>query len=172
MTRAEEKTVLVVEDEPDVRLFLRTVLEDAGFNVITAEDGEIAWQTIRERRPDFISLDLFLPKRSGRRLLRDLKADPDLAGIPLLILTAHADDDLAREEPEDVLNRFINEGPGRLLRKPVRPVDFVRCVQQALGIAATEQVEERLGLKDKVQKLMADADSEALKAALKALRQE
>ena len=172
MTRAEGKTVLVVEDEPDVRLFLRTVLEDAGFNVITAKDGEIAWRMIREKCPDFISLDLILPKRSGHRLLRDLKADRELAGIPVLILTAHADDDLAQGEPGDVLNRFINEGPGRLLRKPVRPVDFVRCVQQALGIPATEQVEERLGLKDEVQKLMADADSEALEAALKALRQE
>lgn len=65
MTRAEDKTVLIVEDEPDVRLFLQTVVEDAGFNVMTAADGEEALKRAREKKPDFISLDLILPRKSG-----------------------------------------------------------------------------------------------------------
>ena len=73
MERAEDKTILIVEDEPDVRLYLQTVLEDANFNVITVGDGEEAFKLIKEKKPDFISLDLILPKKSGHKLLMELK---------------------------------------------------------------------------------------------------
>jgi CheY-like chemotaxis protein len=170
MAKAEEKTVLVVEDEPDVRVFLQTVLEDAGFNVITAADGDAAWSMINEARPDFISLDLILPKRSGHRLLKDLRQDKELKKIPVLIVTAHANDELGRNDPEDILNHVIAEGPGRLLQKPVKPIDFVRCVQQALQVDEGEDVEAKLMLKDKMRKMMAGADSDALRSAMEALR--
>lgn len=171
MARAQDKRVLVVEDEPDVRMFLQTVLEDAGFQVLTAADGEIAWRMIQEYRPDFISLDLILPKKSGHRLLKDLRQDPELKKIPVLIVTAHADDELGRDDPENVLNNFIAEGPGRLLTKPVKPIDFVRCVQDALGVEEGEGVEARLTLKDQLRSMMAGADPEALQAAMKSLRE-
>ena len=58
MPQAEEKTILVVDDEPDVRQYLEMVLRDAGFRVVTAGDGEEAMEKIREKKPDFISLDL------------------------------------------------------------------------------------------------------------------
>jgi len=171
MARAQDKRVLVVEDEPDVRMFLQTVLEDAGFQVLTAADGEIAWRMIQEYRPDFISLDLILPKKSGHRLLKDLRQDPELKRIPVLIVTAHADDELGRDDPENVLNSFVAEGPGRLLTKPVKPIDFVRCVQDALGVEEGEGVEARLTLKDQLRSMMASADPEALQAAMKSLRE-
>ncbi len=169
MVRAEDKTVLVVEDEPDVRVFLQTVLEDAGFQVITAKDGELGWEMICERRPDFISLDLMLPKRTGHRLLRDLRADRELAQIPVLIVTAHADDDLGGG-PDGVLDSIIAEGPGKLLKKPVKPIDFVRCVQQALGVEEGVDLESKFDLKGQVQNLMNGAEPDALRAALEALR--
>ena len=170
MRRPEDATVLVVEDEPDVQLFLRTVLEDAGFAVLTASDGETAWEMIVEQRPDFISLDLVLPKRSGHRLLRDLRKDKELSKIPVLILSAHVEDDLGGAEPRDVLNRFLREGPGRLLSKPVKPLDYVRCVADALGIEAGEPLESRLAVRDEMDALMRGASREALQAALEALR--
>lgn len=170
MTKAEDKTVLVVEDEPDVRVFLQTVLEDAGFQVLTAADGDSAWTLIQEARPDFISLDLILPKRSGHRLLKDLRQDPDLKRIPVLIVTAHAEDELGQNDPEEILNRVIAEGPGRLLQKPVKPIDFVRCVQTSLGVDEGEDVEAKLLLKDQMRKMMAGADSDALRAAMEALK--
>ncbi len=170
MVSSTEKTVLVVEDEPDVRYFLQTVLEDAGFKVITAEDGEKAWETIAAKKPDFITLDLILPRRSGRRLLRDLKADSALAKIPVLLITAHAKDGLGSEGPEDVLNNFILEGPGRLLEKPVKPADLVRCVSETLGVSISEENEEKLGMRREAQRLVANADPDALRRALEALR--
>lgn len=169
MTRAQEKTVLVVEDEPDVRLFLQTVLEDAGFNVLTAEDGQQAWDTIVEKKPDFVSLDLVLPKKTGHKLLRELRKDKDLSKIPVLVVTAHADDDLGRG-PESILDSIMAEGPGKFLRKPVKPIDYVRCVQQALGIDEDADVEGKLAVKGEMENLMKEASPTALKAALAALK--
>ena len=172
MAKASEKTVLVVEDEPDVRFFLQTVLEDAGFNVITAADGDVAWTMINEQRPDFISLDLILPKRSGHRLLKDLRQDAALKKIPVLIVTAHAEDDLGRNDPESILDRVIAEGPGKLLQKPVRPIDFIRCVQEALGVQEEENVEARLMLKDQMRRMMESAGPDALRAAMEAMKEQ
>lgn len=172
MAKASEKTVLVVEDEPDVRFFLQTVLEDAGFNVITAADGDVAWTMINEQRPDFISLDLILPKRSGHRLLKDLRQDATLKKIPVLIVTAHAEDDLGRNDPESILDRVIAEGPGKLLQKPVRPIDFIRCVQEALGVKEEENVEARLMLKDQMRRMMESAGPDALRAAMEAMKEQ
>ena len=58
MASARDKTVLVVDDEPNIRQYLRTLLEDAEFNVLTAEDGVEALRISKEQHPDFISLDL------------------------------------------------------------------------------------------------------------------
>lgn len=170
MALSSEKRVLVVEDEPDVRLFLQTVLEDAGFRVMTAEDGEKAWEIINREKPDFISLDLILPRRSGRRLLRDLQADDTLKKIPVLLVTAHAKDGLGSEGPEDVLNHFILEGPGRLLEKPVKPEDLVRCVSETLGVEVAPEATEKIGMRREAERLVAKADPEALQRALKALQ--
>jgi len=85
MQQAEEKTILVVDDEPDVRQYLEMVLVDAGFKVVTANDGEEAMEKIRERKPDFISLDLVMPRKSGHRLLKELRRDRELSRIPVLI---------------------------------------------------------------------------------------
>jgi CheY-like chemotaxis protein len=153
-------------------MFLKTVLEDAGFRVLVAGDGDTAWRLIQEERPDFISLDLILPKRSGHRLLKDLRGDAELARIPVLIVTAHAHDDLGADDPEDILNHVIAEGPGRLLEKPVKPIDFVRCVQETLGVEEADDVEARLQLKDQMKRMMADADAEALRSAMDALNKQ
>jgi DNA-binding response OmpR family regulator len=75
MEQARDKTVLVVDDEPNVREYLRTVLEDAEFNVVTAADGEEALEVIHRDRPDFISLQRAVAHpgadRHGSRPRRD-----------------------------------------------------------------------------------------------------
>jgi DNA-binding response OmpR family regulator len=67
MVRAQEKTVLVVDDEPNVRDYLAQILRDAGFQVQTAGDGGEALEMIRREPPDFISLDLVMPRKRGFR---------------------------------------------------------------------------------------------------------
>ena len=83
-------TILVVDDEADVRTYLRVLFRKNGWEVETAENGEIGFERAREIRPDLIFLDLLMPKRSGIMTYRRIKRDPDLADTPVVILTGLA----------------------------------------------------------------------------------
>lgn len=170
MERAEDKTILVVDDEPDVRDYLKMILEDAGFRVVGAGDGEAALEIIKRDKPDFISLDLVMPRKSGHKLLSELRRDQELARIPVLIVTAHAKDDLGKKDLDDMLENKMITGPGTYLEKPVNPNSYVRAIQRALGLEESPRVEEKIGLKEELQESIKDADPDALKRALEALR--
>lgn len=170
MASARDKTVLVVDDEPNVRKYLQTILEDAEFNVLTAADGEEALAIIREQRPDFISLDLIMPRKSGHKVLFELKRDPDLSKIPVLLVTAHAQTELGQGDLQDLLDQRVMSGPGTYLEKPVDPLSYVRCIQRALGLDETPGVGERIGLKQELEDRMQKASPEALRQALELLK--
>jgi len=170
MSRPEDKTVLIVEDEPDVRMYLQTILEDAGFHVVTACDGEEGLQKIRAQRPDFISLDLVMPRKTGHRLLMELKKDKDLSRIPVLIVTAHARTDLGKAQMAEIFDGAALLGPGLYLEKPVKPLQYVQCVQRALGLPVSESLDEPSDMRDEIQNLVKDADAETLARALAALK--
>ncbi len=172
MVQPQDKTVLVVDDEPNVRVFLQTVLEDAGFNVVTAADGDEALEIIRSNKPDFISTDLVMPKRSGPRLLYELKKDKALSRIPVLIVTAHAKTDMGKSDLEDVMADSVMSGSGVYLEKPVRPAAYVRHVKEALGIEVTEDDVDKMSLKEQLQDRMKNADPEAIRKALEAMGNE
>lgn len=84
------KTIFVVEDEEDILELLRYNLEREGFTVAAATDGEEAIKAIPRKQPDLIILDLMLPGMDGMAVCRTLKKDPDIAGIPIIMLTAKA----------------------------------------------------------------------------------
>ncbi len=170
MIRAEDKTILVVDDEPDIRQYLKAILEDAGFRVLTAADGEEALRVIKEERPDFISLDLVMPKKSGHKLLFELRKDRELSRIPVLIVTAHARDEMGRKDLEDIMANSVMSGPGIYLEKPISPLSYVRAIQRALGIGDSNGVEEKLNLKAELEKSLQSADPEAMRRALEALQ--
>jgi CheY-like chemotaxis protein len=170
MEQAKDKTILVVDDEPDVREYLRTVLEDADFKVVTAGDGVEALEIIHREKPDFISLDLIMPRKSGHKLLYELKKDKELSRIPVLIVTAHARDELGKENLEDILNNRVMSGPETYLEKPVNPLSYVRSIQRALGIEESERAEDKLSLKNELQQELQSADADALRQALEALK--
>lgn len=170
MAKAEDKTVLVVDDEPDVRSYLSMILTDAGFNVRTAGDGVEALKMIREQKPDFISLDLVMPRKSGHKLLYELRKDRELSRIPVLVVTAHAKTELGKADLEDIMENTLISGPGVYLEKPVKPLDYVRCVQRALGIEETPAVDEKIDIKETLEKELKKADTDTMKRALDVLR--
>ncbi|TKJ36578.1 response regulator [candidate division LCP-89 bacterium B3_LCP] len=166
------KYVLVVDDEEDVRNYLKTALQDAGFRVVTAGDGFEAIEMVKKEVPDLISLDLVMPKKSGAMFHRELKKNKEWAKVPVLIVTGHAHDDLGKADLEEL----TMSGPGIYLEKPVSPKAYVKAVCQLLNIdpPKTGAVE---GEKPKEDQLRSElfqklnkADSEALKRALKALK--
>jgi len=172
MAKPQEKTVLVVDDEPNVRDYLSQILLDAGFNVVTAGDGNAAMEMIRSNPPDFISLDLVMPRKSGHKLLYELRKDRRLSRIPVLIVTAHARDELGEGDLKDIVDNRVIAGPGVYLEKPVKPLDYVRCVQRALGIEESPESEDKIALQEELQKALPKAEPHALRRALEALRKQ
>ncbi|PMR74109.1 response regulator transcription factor [Billgrantia endophytica] len=81
--------VLVVDDEPNIVLSLEFLMQQAGFDVVTAEDGEGALARVADAPPDLILLDISLPGISGFDVLEQLRNDPRHARLPIIMLTAH-----------------------------------------------------------------------------------
>jgi CheY-like chemotaxis protein len=114
------KTVLVVDDELDVRIFLETLLKKHGYGVITAENGVRGLELVREQRPDLITLDLMMPKQSGTDMYRRLQKDDDLAKIPVIVISGLSGRHLAVPAPLAVFD------------KPIDPEEFIGVVEGAL----------------------------------------
>ena len=119
--------ILVVDDEPDVRNLVARLLGPIG-DVDLAVDGSDALDRILGgERPDLIVLDLMMPKMDGLTLTRELKKDPSLARIPIVILTAKAG---ARDMVEG-----INAGARHYVTKPFKSEELLGKVRKALGQA-------------------------------------
>jgi two-component system alkaline phosphatase synthesis response regulator PhoP len=84
--------ILVVDDDPQIVRLVRAYLEQAGFEVLVAYDGEAALHAIRRERPDLVVLDLMLPHRDGWEITRLVRGDDRLATTPILMLTARVED--------------------------------------------------------------------------------
>ena len=85
-------TILVVDDDKQIARLIRSYLEQAGFQVIVAHDGETALHALRRERPDLVVLDLMLPDRDGWDVTRIVRGDPALAGTPIIMVTARVED--------------------------------------------------------------------------------
>lgn len=171
MATIAESKVLVVDDEQDVRNYLKTALEDAGFLVRTATDGDDALEKVKSEVPDLISLDLVMPKRSGIEFYREIQKNSEFKKIPILIVTGHAHDDLGKVDFE----ALTMQGPGVYLEKPVKPRQYVESICKILGIEPPESAAMPRGgnadnLKEELRKSMDDADPDALQKALDALK--
>jgi DNA-binding response OmpR family regulator len=84
--------VLVADDEPHLLRLVKFRLEREGYDVLTATDGDEALELARRERPDLCVFDVTMPKRSGFDVLRELRADPECAGMKVIMLTARAHD--------------------------------------------------------------------------------
>ncbi len=157
-----KKKILVVDDEKDVREFLKTALVEAGFEVVLAEDGNVALEIIKNEIPDLISLDLVMPHKSGAKLHRELSKHKEWSKIPVLIVTGHARDDLGKAD----LKELTMSGPGIYLEKPVKPDNYIAAIKKLLKMDTTEdekKAAELVELQSKLKNLIDEADSETLK---------
>jgi len=84
--------ILVVDDDKEIVRLVRAYLEQAGFTVFAAHDGETALHTIRREKPDLVVLDLMLPDRDGWDITRIVRADAAIAATPIIMLTARVED--------------------------------------------------------------------------------
>jgi DNA-binding response OmpR family regulator len=86
------RTVLLVDDEPNIVLSLEFLVEQAGYEARVARDGESALKAIEERKPDLVLLDVMLPKRDGFDVCRRIRANPEWNDIRIVMLTAKGRD--------------------------------------------------------------------------------
>lgn len=115
------KSVLLIEDEPHIAEAIRYVLARDGWAVASHADGADAIEVIRRVAPDVLVLDVMLPGRSGHEILADLRNDPDLAALPVLVLTARG----LQEMPD---------GATRVMAKPFANADMVSAVRSIAGL--------------------------------------
>jgi two-component system, OmpR family, alkaline phosphatase synthesis response regulator PhoP len=118
------KRILAVDDEVFIRRLIEVNLQRAGYHVTTACDGQEALERIQAERPDAVVLDVMMPRMDGFELLRRLKADPATAGIPVLMLTAKAQD-------ADIFKGW-SEGVHCYLTKPFNPLELLTFVRRIL----------------------------------------
>ena len=128
------KKVLVVDDDPDVRLFSVTVLEENGYSPLEATNGEEGMQLIEKEHPDLVILDVLMPRESGVRLYRQIKTDAKLANIPVIILSGISEKSFLRSQK--ALTEFggaeVPE-PEAYLEKPVEPEELASTIQMVLS---------------------------------------
>jgi CheY-like chemotaxis protein len=171
MNKPEDKLVLVVDDEPDVLTYLTMVLQDAGFRVMSASDGNEALAKVKQQKPDFISLDLVMPHKSGIRFYHELRKNKEWSDIPVIIVTAHARDELGKGDLEEILQGKTFSGPQVYLEKPVKAADFVRMVKRELDIPVEEpSADPRQEIRKELESLLDNADQNQLEKLLRELK--
>ncbi|MCH9016422.1 MAG: response regulator [Chloroflexi bacterium] len=100
---------LIVEDEEDIKQLLLEVLEDKGYQVLVAGNGEIALQRIGEEMPDIIFADVFMPVMDGLDLISRLKENPDTSGIPVVIVTVMNARDTEKKAKELGVEHYLTK---------------------------------------------------------------
>lgn len=126
--------ILVADDEPDVLNLVAANLRTAGFEVIKAEDGPTALSLTREKSPNLVVLDLMLPEMSGLEVCRALKSDSSTALIPILMLTAKA------EEVDRIVG--LELGADDYVTKPFSPRELVLRVKNVIKRTDTRTAPE------------------------------
>ena len=120
-----EKKVLVVDDEPHILRTLTFVLEKEGYDVSSATNGEEAMAGVRRSKPDLIFLDIMMPKKNGDEVCQEIKDDPDLSDIHIIMLTAKGQD--ADRE------KGLSVGAEEFMTKPFSPIQVIGRVRELLG---------------------------------------
>lgn len=121
----EKQTILVAEDSPTTRRQIAGILEEQGYRVLTAEDGQQAIELTREYHPELVVLDIVLPKKNGFQVCRSIKSDPDLA-IKVMIVTSKA------TEKDRIWSE--RQGADGYLTKPVDPQKLIASVEELISI--------------------------------------
>lgn len=125
---SDKKKVLVIDDEPDVRTYLTTLLEDNGYSVECAKDGEEGWQKFQQERPDLVTLDITMPEKSGVRFYRDVKENAEFRTTPIIIVTG-----VSTDFEQFISSRKKVPPPEGYIPKPVDQDALLAKVKELIG---------------------------------------
>lgn len=117
-------TILICDDEEPLRALVRASLPTDAYDILEARDGNQSLELIRARRPDLVVLDVMMPGRTGLQVLEEVRGDPELGGIRVLMLTARA-----QASDRDAA---MASGADRYLAKPFSPTELAAVVEELL----------------------------------------
>ncbi len=122
--KTSSKTILIADDEEDLRMLVGITLEDPAYRIVTAVNGEQALKQIREIRPDLVILDWTMPRVNGLEVVKQLRQDPMTMRIPVVVLTAnHCPKDQAEVQALGIVAYLV---------KPFSPLELLHLVQRVL----------------------------------------
>src|SRR5260370_38270630 len=128
------KKILVIEDEPEMRRNLATILRLENFQPLTAENGRVGLESVRTNKPDLILCDVMMPELDGYSVIAALRADTETIAIPFIFLTAKG------ENPD--IRAGMNPGAEDYLTKPVAKPDLLDAIRSRLELAIHQAVPE------------------------------
>ncbi len=142
--------ILIVDDSDEIVAYFTEVLEEHGYEYSVAQDGKTAIESMRQNRPDLVLLDVMMPRKSGVAVFNKMRQDPELAGVPVVIITGASkatgvemttgeedpkktyEDDLVREFGLKLREQLLNLTPQGFLEKPVEPEQLISKIKSLL----------------------------------------
>jgi DNA-binding response OmpR family regulator len=125
---SDKKTILIVDDEPDILRWLTLLFENNGYTTVTAKDGAEGMTVAEAEHPDLITLDLSMPGESGVKMYKRLLESEKMAEIPVIMLTG------APPEVNNFLGRMKGKKkPAAFIEKPVTDEELLKQVRQLIG---------------------------------------
>ena len=123
---ADKKLILLVDDDPDFVEAVRVIVENGGYEVTVAYDGQEGLEAVAERKPDLIVLDVMMPVMNGHEACAKLKGSKETEDIPIILLTAVAD----RVTTSTYTHRDMLESEAEdYMPKPVEPAELLECIK-------------------------------------------
>ncbi|UCD27515.1 MAG: response regulator, partial [Planctomycetota bacterium] len=119
------------EDEQDCIDLIRQTLDDIPCELLTAMDGEETLQVARAQKPQLIILDVHMPKKDGFTVFNELQNDKELAGIPVVMLTAIAERTGVKFDADD-MGQFMGSEPDAYIDKPIEPILLKQVVNKLI----------------------------------------
>ncbi|MBE9581090.1 MAG: response regulator [Proteobacteria bacterium] len=139
------KKILIVDDEPDVITFVSAVMEENGYTSIAAKDGIEGLELLRKEKPNLVLLDLMMPKKSGITMFQELRNDPDMSNIPVVVVTGVSEvtgvdfRNFMYKQPMRDEKKFVETTgltkytvPDGYIEKPIDVVELLKAVKEAL----------------------------------------
>ncbi len=139
------KKILIVDDEPDVITFLSAVLQENGYKTLSAKDGVEALEILHKEKPDLVLLDLMMPKKSGITMFQELRKDPDMSHVSVVVVTGVSElmginfrdfmyKQALRDEKKFAEATGLTEStiPDGYIEKPIDPEELIKVVKEAL----------------------------------------
>ncbi len=139
------KRILIVDDEPDAISYISSILENNGYEYLSADNGEEGLEMAKKEKPDMILLDLIMPEKSGLLMFQELKKDPELGKIPVIVVSGASEAlgvDLknfmikqprrGKEKVVETTGETLFTEPNAYVDKPVDPKELIKVIEENL----------------------------------------